>query len=167
MEDADLCSWSAICRGATIWGLEHSSSNAPPSYQTITSRKARFSYGICLNHEFDSMIHREIDKYWDDIDGMWRARNQMSWLAPKVSICNLSVREVYTKSSDRAPRSPMIRWSKWIFPGRSIPWSKDLPVRESSHLPCTIARTISPLNEEPTNASHSGPRCLLSAWRQS
>jgi len=72
--------WSSICRGATMWGLENSSKALVLYPPTVSSRIARYSYGISLDHDFDATKHLEVDKFWYDVDGTWSARNQMSWL---------------------------------------------------------------------------------------
>ncbi|GAB1315554.1 hypothetical protein MFIFM68171_05764 [Madurella fahalii] len=47
-------SWSSVCRGATMWGLEHSARQLrrgiPP---TVQSRIARYSYGIRVGAPYD------------------------------------------------------------------------------------------------------------------
>ncbi|KAF1348323.1 hypothetical protein EJ07DRAFT_160131 [Lizonia empirigonia] len=78
LNPADKCRWSAICRGATLWGLEHSQQNPAPS-KTVKSRIARYSYGIRASLPFDeSKGHLARDRF-RDVKGMWRANNQMSW----------------------------------------------------------------------------------------
>ncbi|KAH6849437.1 hypothetical protein B0T12DRAFT_418225 [Alternaria alternata] len=73
--------WSAICRGATLWGLEHSShSEFTPA--TVSARIARFSYGNRWDIPFDiSKGHQEIDRKKRP-DG-WYAGDQMNWLIKK------------------------------------------------------------------------------------
>ncbi len=74
--------WSSICRGATLWGLEHSN---PP---TVVSRLSRYSYGIASSPKYDSTKHLSEDKY-RDVDGEDRARDQMTWLLRKVRSLSL------------------------------------------------------------------------------
>lgn len=75
--------WSSICRGATMWGLEHSKSakeaGIPP---TVKSRIARYSYGIRMDVPFDPEKHSKHDRApassgWDV------AKDQMVWLLKK------------------------------------------------------------------------------------
>lgn len=81
--------WSAICKGASLWGLENRHSEildeAARAPSTIASRFARHSYGILVSHEFDPSLHQLRDKYIDKVDGTVRADNQMTWLLKKVS----------------------------------------------------------------------------------
>ncbi|KAK6532128.1 hypothetical protein TWF694_003289 [Orbilia ellipsospora] len=63
--------WSAVCRGATMWGLEH---------KAVVSRNARYSYGYSVNVPFESGKHDMVDRYWDVSEGIHRARDQMGWL---------------------------------------------------------------------------------------
>ncbi|KAL1794655.1 hypothetical protein ACET3X_006471 [Alternaria dauci] len=73
--------WSAICRGATLWGLEHSS-HSDFTTPTVSARIARFSYGNRWDVPFDaSRGHREIDRKKRP-DG-WYAEDQMNWLIKK------------------------------------------------------------------------------------
>lgn len=67
-----------------MWGLEHSASAAargiPP---TVRSRIARYSYGICMDMEFDARIHTSADGGYDD-SGKYVAKDHMYWLIEKV-----------------------------------------------------------------------------------
>ncbi|KAI8944765.1 hypothetical protein F4801DRAFT_171577 [Xylaria longipes] len=45
----------------------------------VHTRVARLSYGWAYAPEFSSRIHDRRDRYWDDTDGICRARNQMKW----------------------------------------------------------------------------------------
>ncbi|KAG9188814.1 hypothetical protein G6011_07519 [Alternaria panax] len=73
--------WSAICRGATLRGLELSAhSDSKPT--TVSARIARFSYGNCWDVRFDaSRGHQDIDRKKRP-DG-WYAGSQMNWLITK------------------------------------------------------------------------------------
>ncbi|KAF3092569.1 hypothetical protein TWF225_001905 [Orbilia oligospora] len=64
-------SWSAVCRGATMWGLEHN---------FIVSRNARYSYGSALRTKFIDGEHEENDRVWDASCGVHRASDQMVWV---------------------------------------------------------------------------------------
>ncbi|KAI0453565.1 hypothetical protein F5B21DRAFT_525719 [Xylaria acuta] len=70
--------WSAICRGATLSGAigrgltEH--------VVKVHTRVARLSYGWRFRAEFDETIHDIRDRIWDDLDGSWKADNQMEWV---------------------------------------------------------------------------------------
>jgi len=65
---------SAVCRGATLWGLEQNHATS------FVSRIARISYGVVLRMPFDSSIHIESEKVWNEAKSMWMARRQMKWL---------------------------------------------------------------------------------------
>ena len=96
---ADLFRWSSVCRGATLWGLEHPnetitidslaqtpskmSANAP----TVTSRISRYSYGVSMSEEFDQRIHLLQDGYQDPKTGHFMAKQQMTWLLKRVWLC--------------------------------------------------------------------------------
>ncbi|ORY19539.1 hypothetical protein BCR34DRAFT_609684 [Clohesyomyces aquaticus] len=75
--------WSAICRGACLWGLEHSSqgSQAP----TVKTRLARYSYGICRDLPWDpkNKSFSEQDKKKDTAHGGLLAKDQMVWFIEK------------------------------------------------------------------------------------
>ncbi|KAL1613681.1 hypothetical protein SLS54_010378 [Diplodia seriata] len=75
--------WSAICRGATEWGLENADAVAvcpDRTNKTVVSRLSRYSYGVALSCLWDASIHDEHDRYFDQAEGVYRARNQMRWL---------------------------------------------------------------------------------------
>ena len=78
--------WSSICRGATLWGLEHSSFTMP---SPISSRISRYSYGMTSSPIYDPTKHLEEDKYLD-VEGKYRARRQMTWLLRRVRPLSLS-----------------------------------------------------------------------------
>jgi len=77
--------WSAVCRGATIWGLEHSPRQAgrkvPP---TVKSRVARCSYGIRIDEPWDWKKHWNLEHYFN-ADGQRVAKYRMIWMIEKVS----------------------------------------------------------------------------------
>ncbi|KAL8743828.1 MAG: hypothetical protein Q9190_003853 [Brigantiaea leucoxantha] len=73
-----LRSWSSICAGATLWGLENSPQIAM-SGRPVQSRISRHSYGVCFHTLFDkSQGHQESDRIRGS-RGEWRAANQMGW----------------------------------------------------------------------------------------
>ena len=77
--------WSSICRGATLWGLEHSELTAAVNdNSTITSRLSRYSYGILFSQVYDSSKHIIQDRYYDIVEGIDKADNQMDWLLKRV-----------------------------------------------------------------------------------
>ncbi len=49
----------------------------------VTSRKARRHYGVAGSNLFDSAVHPKSCKFWDEMDGEWRARNRMKWFITK------------------------------------------------------------------------------------
>jgi len=65
---------SAVCRGATLWGLEQNHATS------FISRIARISYGIVLSMPFNNSIHRTSEKVWDEAKSQWLASGQMKWL---------------------------------------------------------------------------------------
>lgn len=80
--------WSSICRGATLWGLEHSElrkvTAAVSNNPTITSRLSRYSYGLTYSEPYDSSKHLIQDRFYDEIEGIYRAAHQMEWLLKRV-----------------------------------------------------------------------------------
>ncbi|KAL8838117.1 MAG: hypothetical protein Q9170_002258 [Blastenia crenularia] len=79
--------WSSICRGATMWGLEHSELNnsvtrpdSPNESPTVTSRLSRYSYGMVFDQPYDERFHRIDEVYMSYDDGAYLARDQMEWL---------------------------------------------------------------------------------------
>lgn len=74
--------WSSICRGATLWGLEHPTQPDPvrPPQVTVTSRLARYCYGVCVTQPFDPNRHSIQDRFVHKAKGTYWADNQMKWL---------------------------------------------------------------------------------------
>jgi len=73
--------WSAICRGAVIRASERPSN----ARQTITTRVSRYHYGIWKITRFDPKRHEEQDKFWCDVERIYKADNQMDWYLSKNS----------------------------------------------------------------------------------
>lgn len=88
-----LARWSAVCRGATLWGLEqfgrrfsHTNSSTSISQKPmIVSRLARCSYGLVVREPFDPRIHKDHEKVHDRVENVWMAPNRMHWLLCRVS----------------------------------------------------------------------------------
>ncbi|KAG7294155.1 hypothetical protein NEMBOFW57_004223 [Staphylotrichum longicolle] len=78
---------TAICRGAIFKGFLDRPSTAtnggmvPPV--NVASVIARQSVGVVYRPEFVAGVHPDIDKWWDDMRGMWLADNQISWYIKK------------------------------------------------------------------------------------
>lgn len=51
----------------------------------VRSRISRASYGVVCQEDFDDSKHLAEDKFWDDEQQSWKAKNQMKWLVRKVS----------------------------------------------------------------------------------
>jgi len=80
--------WSAICRGATEWGLEHvkAVTTSPlRTNKTVVSRLSRYSYGVVANQLFDPKVHKLSERYLEEATGKWRADSQMKWFLKRVS----------------------------------------------------------------------------------
>ena len=75
-------SWTAVCVGATRWGLER-------SRDMIETRKARYSYGVITTTPYDPSNHHNEDGFWDPVRATERA-HRIHWLVKKV--CNCSPR---------------------------------------------------------------------------
>lgn len=76
--------WTSVCRGATLWGLEHSARQLERGMPlTVQSRIARYSYGIRVNAPHDKIEnqHSDIDSDSSSIKG---TGNRMIWLIEQV-----------------------------------------------------------------------------------
>jgi hypothetical protein len=78
----DEVRWSSICRGATLWGLEHSE-KYPSVSKTVTARIARYSYGIKCSRLYDETKGHSIQDRRRGMRGEWLADNQMHWMLEK------------------------------------------------------------------------------------
>jgi hypothetical protein len=82
----DICSYSAIMRGAVLHGL---------GLNQIRERVMRRSYGIATNPVFVANRHPTARRFVD-VDGVTRCRDVMEWLVCKVysdSYDRLTLRE--------------------------------------------------------------------------
>ncbi|KUJ18836.1 uncharacterized protein LY89DRAFT_717366 [Mollisia scopiformis] len=82
MRRLDLCipetSWTAVVRGAAIFGIEKSTN------KTLTKMSAcGRSYGISHNASFSEISHDTDDHYKDPLTGAVMARDQLVWLIKK------------------------------------------------------------------------------------
>lgn len=77
--------WTAICRGAVIHALRLENLSGRINVQ-IQSRVARTSFGVVFNQAWDDTKHNLRDKYWCDIEGKWKAANQLRWFIRVVCI---------------------------------------------------------------------------------
>ncbi|RSM15432.1 hypothetical protein CDV31_005025 [Fusarium ambrosium] len=78
---------TAICRGAVykgfMSGMAASSNGLSQGPIQVTSTISRLSYGLFYNAPFDSSVHLEQDKKWDEAAHEWKATNQMQWYLTK------------------------------------------------------------------------------------
>ncbi|KAI0864076.1 hypothetical protein F4860DRAFT_511446 [Xylaria cubensis] len=74
--------WTAICRGAALFGAE-SSSNTDNGHQLVRSRIARFNYGWDYAAPFVEGVHDPRDKIWCFFKRRWYADNQIQWVVKR------------------------------------------------------------------------------------
>ncbi|KAF5013318.1 hypothetical protein FDECE_668 [Fusarium decemcellulare] len=89
-ESITLKPWSAVCRGACLWGLEHAnqfsegtsrpSGNTPYPASTVSIRISKYSYGVAMAVPFDPKKHLRVDRIFDQSSNTYMADNQMNWL---------------------------------------------------------------------------------------
>lgn len=70
--------WTAVVRGAVIFGIEKAGHNNI----TITKSCPR-SYGIVLNHAYSKSKHDRRDKFTDALTKIPMAKGQFTWLVRK------------------------------------------------------------------------------------
>lgn len=76
---------TAICRGAILKGLmEAPISVEVPNAPTILSTISRTCLGVNSISRFVEGVHRHKDKYLCPAEGIYKAKNQMSWYIEKV-----------------------------------------------------------------------------------
>jgi hypothetical protein len=56
------------------------------SMLNVGSTIARQSLGVHTIDSFKEGVHRKADKYWDEIQGEWRAKDQVKWYIYKVCV---------------------------------------------------------------------------------
>jgi hypothetical protein len=74
---------TAVCRGATMWGVEKSKADAGyDQIFTVPSSIARCSYGVIDTDPmpWDEYCHQNLARERDRITGEWIVENQMKWL---------------------------------------------------------------------------------------
>ncbi|KAJ8131335.1 hypothetical protein O1611_g2287 [Lasiodiplodia mahajangana] len=87
--------WSAICRGACLWGLEQPLSTrladgnpwnsrlgaaSQVGLGTVAARISKYSYGIPIMEPFDPRMHDWRDRFVDPATGQLMATDQMLWM---------------------------------------------------------------------------------------
>ncbi|KJZ69823.1 hypothetical protein HIM_10776 [Hirsutella minnesotensis 3608] len=75
--------WSAVCRGACIWGLEQVDRpkfSSKGSSSTVTVRISRYNYGVLQCTPFDPDNHLAEDRFFHEARNTYYADNQMEWL---------------------------------------------------------------------------------------
>lgn len=50
----------------------------------VQNRKARCHYGVRHYATFDSTLHDQKDRVWDDYEEKWTVQNRMTWYVGKV-----------------------------------------------------------------------------------
>jgi hypothetical protein len=82
-------SWTAVCRGAVIRGLELSDDTRGP---TVMSRVSRMSYGVQYVEEpWEAKRHDIRDRDWCEISQKFVAINQTHWFVRIVSTVSVRV----------------------------------------------------------------------------
>jgi hypothetical protein len=79
-----VASWSSICRGATMWGLENKKEE---KQRTVIERLARRHYGFWIATPFNESKHDVAHKYKHS-DGSWRC-DVMDWKLALVCLARL------------------------------------------------------------------------------
>ncbi|KAI1733567.1 actin-like ATPase domain-containing protein [Xylaria scruposa] len=76
---------TAICRGAILKGFLDvpSVTGGVPSHVSVVSTISRRNLGVSASVIFTDGVHRKRDRFWDDNEGVWRAKNQMEWYLRK------------------------------------------------------------------------------------
>ena len=90
---------TAICRGAIFKGFLESvdsgvkDKKGPRKVEQvkIVSTIARVSLGVDFHEEFEEHRHKKRDRFWDDSEGKYFARDQMSWYLRKVCLIPIFV----------------------------------------------------------------------------
>ncbi|KAJ2991945.1 hypothetical protein NUW58_g2336 [Xylaria curta] len=87
--------WTAICRGAALFGAAGLSSDTVDGQQLVQSRIARLNYGIELRHPFIEGVHDPRDKVWCNLTREWYASNQMQWFIRRGEDMSLKKANTY------------------------------------------------------------------------
>lgn len=101
-------SWSAICRGAVIYGMTKKKLGSQLRVE-VASRIARESYGVVGEEPFDKKVHPPEDQWFDHILGKDMCIRLMKWHVKKVNNSRLSMGNVHlltdVSTGDRASAS--------------------------------------------------------------
>ncbi|KAL2820154.1 hypothetical protein BDW59DRAFT_181521 [Aspergillus cavernicola] len=75
---------TAICRGAILKGLMDAPVTAfVPNAPSVLSTVSRTCLGVKMSQTFQQGVHRKKDRYFCEMEGRYRARNQMDWFIKK------------------------------------------------------------------------------------
>ncbi|KAI0553202.1 hypothetical protein F4679DRAFT_600159 [Xylaria curta] len=86
--------WTAICRGAALFGAEISS-GTDDRQQLVRSRIARFNYGWAYRTPFIEGVHDPRDKTWHSFKKAWYADNQITWVVKRGEDISLKKAKEY------------------------------------------------------------------------
>lgn len=140
------CRWSSICRGATLWGLEHSDLPSVTGSPTVVSRLSRYSYGMAFSQVYDHKKHLLQDRYMDTAEGIYRANGQMTWLLRRVRPSGLTPRPQGSSQRHRVKKSKKIAY--WIHRAYTLSkWASWTAELDNSPPTSGIARKPSRLRE--------------------
>ncbi|KAI8952993.1 hypothetical protein F4801DRAFT_588605 [Xylaria longipes] len=87
--------WTAICRGAALFGATSSSATGINGLLPVQSRIARQNYGWTFSVPFFEAFHDQRDKRWDDITQQWLATDQMQWIVKRGEDISLEKMKTY------------------------------------------------------------------------
>ena len=71
--------WTAVVRGAAIFGIEKSTAVTSLSAMSACNQ----SYGVSVNRPFSEVEHNVLDKCYDPVSSRFLATQQMMWLIKK------------------------------------------------------------------------------------
>ncbi|KAJ2900044.1 hypothetical protein MKZ38_002662 [Zalerion maritima] len=145
--------WSAIARGACMWGLEQCENGIPPSLRdsdlfdlkndrgTVASRISKYSYGFLMQHPFDANIHHMDELVTDKYSGITYATNQMTWILKRGESVDTGRRLLQTVFHTVEKYCPRQSFSTAVYYSE-----KDNPpqrLADGPHQLCEVSYTIS------------------------
>ncbi|KAI0112375.1 hypothetical protein GGR51DRAFT_568510 [Nemania sp. FL0031] len=108
--------WTAICRGATLFGAAGLSPANGDEQSPVKSRVARSSYGWLYREPFVDGFHDPRDKEWDALYEEWFARNQIEWVVKRGEDVSLKETKVYNYTARwKDTIDGFYDYSQWIL----------------------------------------------------
>jgi hypothetical protein len=115
---SDVKRWTAVVRGAAIFGIENSNNGAVTAMSACAQ-----SYGVSVNVPFSEVAHNPSDRIMDSLSGSVIAKDQLIWLIKKGDLilsdqpreATATFTKYVTKTGDRTGYIPIFAYDAEMY----------------------------------------------------